>query len=157
MKKVCQDIYKLDCRLLTNDLAYFSPYTRSGYTLITRLRSNRMSVLLVAPTSDPWMVKKMIFPCSFIELAVVDAHPPSSDSLSWNEIILFIMDYCHSSFLGQHLDWTYLSTAKDRVDKSSLQQLKEFLPNFLLYGWLSLYCNCLTGLYLSSILILCMQ
>jgi hypothetical protein len=42
----------------------------------------------------------MIFPSSFIEVPVVDAHPPTGDSPLRNMFIFLIADNCHSTLLG---------------------------------------------------------
>jgi hypothetical protein len=45
----------------------------------------------------------MIFPSSFVELPVVDAHPPTGDSPLRNELIFLIVDNHHSTLLWHHL------------------------------------------------------
>jgi hypothetical protein len=58
---------------------------------------------------------------SFIELPIVDTHPPTGDSLLRNEFIFLIADNSQSTILRHHLYWTDPFTVRDEVDKSSLK------------------------------------
>jgi hypothetical protein len=63
----------------------------------------------------------MIFSSSFVELLVVDTHPPTGDSPLRNEFILLIADNSHSTLLRHHLYWTDPFTIKNMIDNSSLK------------------------------------
>jgi hypothetical protein len=63
----------------------------------------------------------MIFLNSFVELLVVDTHPPTGDSLLRNEFIFLIADNSHSTLLEHHLFWTDPFTIRNRIDNSSLK------------------------------------
>jgi hypothetical protein len=75
----------------------------------------------------------MIFPSSFVELPVVDAHPPTGDSLLRNELIFLIADNHHSTLLRHHLYWTDPFTVKNRIDNSSLKWFQHLLLYYLPY------------------------
>ena len=47
---------------------------------------------------------EVILPCSLIESSIVNAHSPSGDDPSWDQLILLICDYRHTSFRGNHLN-----------------------------------------------------
>jgi hypothetical protein len=63
----------------------------------------------------------MIFPSSFVELLIVDTHPPTGDNPLRNEFIFLSADNSHSTLLQHHLYWTDLFIVRDRVDNSSLK------------------------------------
>jgi hypothetical protein len=69
----------------------------------------------------------MIFPSSFVELLVVDAHPPTGDSPLRNELIFVIVDNRHSTLLRHHLYWTNSFTVRNRIDNSSLKWFQHIL------------------------------
>jgi hypothetical protein len=46
---------------------------------------------------------EMIFLSSFVELPIVNTHPPTSDSLLRNEFIFLIVDNSHSTLFQDHL------------------------------------------------------
>jgi hypothetical protein len=73
----------------------------------------------------------MIFPSSFIELLVLDAHPPTSDSPLRNELIFLIADNHHSTLLRHHLYWTDPFTIRNRIDNSSLKRFQHLLLYYL--------------------------
>jgi hypothetical protein len=75
----------------------------------------------------------MIFPSSFVELPVVDAHPPTGDSLLRNEFIFLIADNHHSTLLRHHLYWTDPFTVENRIDNSSLKWFQHLLLYYLPY------------------------
>jgi hypothetical protein len=63
----------------------------------------------------------MIFLSSFVELLVVDTHPPTGDSSLRNELIFLIADNRHSTLLRHHLYWTDPFTVRNSLDNSSLK------------------------------------
>jgi hypothetical protein len=63
----------------------------------------------------------MILPSSFVELPVVDTHPPTGDSPLRNEFIFLIADNRHSTLLQHHWYWTDPFIVKDGVDNSNLK------------------------------------
>jgi hypothetical protein len=63
----------------------------------------------------------MIFSSSFVELPVVDTHPPTGDSPLRNEFIFLITGNSHSTLLRHHLYWTNPFTVRNRIDNSSLK------------------------------------
>jgi hypothetical protein len=63
----------------------------------------------------------MIFLGSFIELSVVNTHPPTSDSPLRNEFIFLIVDHSHSTLLRHHLYWTDPFTNRNMIDNSRLK------------------------------------
>jgi hypothetical protein len=73
----------------------------------------------------------MIFLSSFVELPVVDAHPPTGDSPLRNEFIFLIADKCHSTLLRHHLYWTDPFTVRNRIDNSSLKCFQHILLYYL--------------------------
>jgi hypothetical protein len=48
-------------------------------------------------------LQEMIFLSSFVELSVVDAHPPTGDGPLRNELIFLIKDNYHTTLLWHHL------------------------------------------------------
>jgi hypothetical protein len=73
----------------------------------------------------------MIFLSSFVELLVVNAHPPTGDSPLTNEFIFLIMDNRHSTLLQHHLYWTDPFTVINRTDNSSLKWFQHLLLYYL--------------------------
>jgi hypothetical protein len=69
----------------------------------------------------------MIFPSSFVELPIVDAHPPIDDGLLRNEFIFLIADNYHFTLLQHHLYWTNSFTIRNRIDSSSLTWFQHLL------------------------------
>jgi hypothetical protein len=65
----------------------------------------------------------MILSSSFVELLVVDTHPPTSDRPLRNECIFLIVDNSHFTILQRHLYWTDPFIIRDGVDNSSLMIL----------------------------------
>jgi hypothetical protein len=63
----------------------------------------------------------MIFSSTFIELPIVDTHPPTGDSLLRNEFIFLIADNSHSTILRHQLCWTDPFTVRNRIDNSSVK------------------------------------
>jgi hypothetical protein len=63
----------------------------------------------------------MIFRSSFVELSVVDTHPPTGDSSLRNEFIFLIVDNSHSTLLWHHLYWTDPFGVRNRIDNSGLK------------------------------------
>ncbi|GKD81994.1 hypothetical protein Tco_1348833 [Tanacetum coccineum] len=59
---------------------------------------------------------KVIFPSHIIQFTIVNAYTPSSDCPLWDELVLLILYYGHSSFLWDNLDRTYPRTVGDGVD-----------------------------------------
>jgi hypothetical protein len=58
---------------------------------------------------------------SFVELLVVDTHPPTSDSPLRNEFIFLIADNSYSTLLWHHLYWTDPFIVRNMIDNSSLK------------------------------------
>jgi hypothetical protein len=73
----------------------------------------------------------MIFPISLVELSVVNAHPPTSDSPLRNELIFLIADNCHSTLVWHHLYLTDPFTVRNRIDNSSLKWFQHILLYYL--------------------------
>jgi hypothetical protein len=73
----------------------------------------------------------MIFPSSFVELPLVDAHPPTGDSLLRNEIIFCIADNHHSTFLRHYWYWTDPFTFRNGIDNSNHKQFQHLLLYYL--------------------------
>jgi hypothetical protein len=63
----------------------------------------------------------MIFSSSFVELSVVNTHPPTSDSPLRNEFIFLIVDNSHCTLLRHHLYWTGPFAVRNRIDNSNLK------------------------------------
>jgi hypothetical protein len=63
----------------------------------------------------------MVLSSRFVELPVVDTHPPTGDSPLCNEFIFLIADNSHSTLLWYHLYWTDPFTIRDEVDNSNLK------------------------------------
>jgi hypothetical protein len=63
----------------------------------------------------------MIFLSSFVELLLVDTHPPTDDSSVTNEFIFLIVDNSHSTLHRHHLYWTDLFTIRNMIDNFSLK------------------------------------
>jgi hypothetical protein len=84
----------------------------------------------------------MIFLSSFVELPVVDTHPPTGDSPLRNEFIFLIADNSHSTHLWDHLYWTDPFTIRNRIDNSSLKQFQHlflyYLPHHIIQPLLML-------------------
>jgi len=78
---------------------------------------------------------KVVFPCGRIQLSVVDAHPPSRLNTSWDQLILFVLDYCNSSLIGHHMNWTHPFAVRDWVYDTCIQKLDYLSSNYLLHGW----------------------
>jgi hypothetical protein len=74
----------------------------------------------------------MIFSSSFVELSVVDAHPPTGDSPLRNELIFLIEDNHYSTLLQHHLYWTDPFTVRNRIHNSSLKWFQHLLLYYLL-------------------------
>jgi hypothetical protein len=73
----------------------------------------------------------MIFLSSFVELLVVDAHPPTGDSPLRNELIFLIANNRHSTLLQHHLYWIDPFTIRNRVDNASLKWFQHLLLFYL--------------------------
>jgi hypothetical protein len=67
----------------------------------------------------------------FVELLVVDAHPPTGDSPLRNEFIFLIVDNRHSTLLQHHLYWTDPFTVRNGIDNSSLKWFQHLLLYYL--------------------------
>jgi hypothetical protein len=73
----------------------------------------------------------MIFLSSFVELPVVDAHPPTGDCLLRNEFIFLITDNRHSTLLRHRLYWTDPFTVRNRIDNSTLKWFQHLLLYYI--------------------------
>ncbi|GKE44410.1 hypothetical protein Tco_1471694 [Tanacetum coccineum] len=74
---------------------------------------NGIRLYAKVPYEQEW---KVIFPSRVIKLTIVDACAPSDDRPLWNEIVLLILHYGHSSFIWYNLDMTDPRTVRDGVD-----------------------------------------
>jgi hypothetical protein len=63
----------------------------------------------------------MIFSSVFVELLVVDTHPPTGDSPMRNEFIFHIMDNSYSTLIRHHLYMIDPFSVKNRIDNSILK------------------------------------
>jgi hypothetical protein len=73
----------------------------------------------------------MIFLSSFVEILVVDAHPPTGDSPLRNELIFLIVDNRHSTLLQHHMYWINPFTVRNRIDNSRLKWFQHLLLYYL--------------------------
>jgi hypothetical protein len=73
----------------------------------------------------------MVFLSSFVELPVVDTHPPTGDSPLSSEFIFLIADNRHSTLFWHHLYWTDPFTVRNRIDNSSLKKFQHLLLYYL--------------------------
>jgi len=80
----------------------------------------------------------VVFPCGRIQISVVDAHPPSRLNTSWDQLILFFLDYCNSSLLEHHMNWTHPFAVRYWVYDSRIQKFDHLSSNYLLHGWIQL-------------------
>ena len=65
--------------------------------------------------------REVIFPGCFVELPVIDAHPPSSHGPLRDEFIPLILDHGHSTLLWHHLNGANPFTVLHRVDDTRVQ------------------------------------
>ena len=65
---------------------------------------------------------EMVLPGGLVKFSIVDAHPPAGDGSLGNEFIFLILNDCHSSFLGNHLNRAYPFTIRNGIDDSGMEQ-----------------------------------
>lgn len=73
----------------------------------------------------------MIFTGRLVELPVIDAHSPSCDGPLRYELISLILDQCHATLLGNHLNGTDPFTILHGVDDTGVQELQHFFLDYL--------------------------
>ena len=79
---------------------------------------------------------KVILAGAAVQFSVVNAHPPCRHRTGGDQLSTLPFYNSHSTFLRNHLGWTYPLTISDGVDNTYIEQFKHFLLYHLLHIWI---------------------
>ena len=84
---------------------------------------------------DEWELK-VILAGEVVQFSVVNTHTLSRHRTGGNQLSTLPFFNSHSTFLRDHLCWTYQLIINNGVDNTHIEQFKHFLPHQLLRVWI---------------------